>query len=76
MNWENLDKNAMCYNCFHKKICKTVYQTNDLSIQQHKWNCSCYLNNGEVWSNLVQSVMTPEQLNEVLQNMVKRRQEE
>ena len=39
MDYRHLEKTAMCYRCIHKELCKTVYQTNDLGIQQSKWDC-------------------------------------
>lgn len=39
MDYRHLDKTAMCYKCFHKEICKTVYQADDNGIQDKNWNC-------------------------------------
>lgn len=39
MDYQHLEKTAMCYRCIHKELCKTVYQADDLGIQESKWNC-------------------------------------
>ena len=39
MDYQYLEKTAMCYRCVYKEMCKTVYQADDLGIQQSKWNC-------------------------------------
>jgi len=42
MDYQYLEKTAMCYRCIHKTLCKTVYQADDLGIQQSKWCCPTF----------------------------------
>lgn len=42
MDYQYLKTTAMCYRCIHKELCKTVYQADDLGIQQSKWGCPTF----------------------------------
>ena len=79
MNYQKLENASVCYRCKNKEICKIVYQADDCGIQRANWDCSHFtepepLKDREFLLTVMQSVMSPEQVNDVLQNMVYQKQ--
>lgn len=64
MDYQHLEKTAMCYRCIHKELCKTVYQADDLGIQQSKWNCPKFTEESHQEGWIPVSERLPEQGNQ------------